>query len=84
MQMKKQTAPLKPRGLYGLFYERLLEANSSIKNYSKKDYIPFPVVFEKVCRGFSIKKFAAWEILFILRDVGLLEIVKSKGVKVYV
>ena len=84
-QMDKKIIPNKPRvGLYGKFYQRLVEIEDSIGNCSKKNYIPFPKVFEKVCRGFSIKKSDAWEVLFLLRDVGLIEIIKFKGIKLNV
>ncbi len=75
--MKKTQTLLKERGfgLYGLALKRIEEC----KGASSK-IIPFPVLFEKICRGFSIKKREAWEILFILRDSGFLKIVATKGV----
>lgn len=68
-------------GLYSKFLRRLKEAELSISPMSKKSYIPFPTIFEKVCRGFSIHKQEAWECLFLLRDVGFIEIIKFKGIK---
>jgi len=66
------------QGLYGLFFNRLLEAKSK----SQKEIIPFPALFEKLCRGFSIPKKECWEILFLLRDFGFIEIVCGHGVRV--
>jgi len=63
-------------GLYSLAYERLKECKTS------KDIIPFPLVFGKLCTSFSIKKPLAWELLYILRDMDKIEIVKFHGVKI--
>lgn len=65
-------------GLYSLFLERLNEAKES----SKKEIIPFPLIFEKLCRNFSITKQYCWEILFLLRDAELIEIIPFHGVKI--
>ena len=64
-------------GLYGLFLERLAQAKTSCK----KEIIPFPVVFEKLCLNFSITKPKCWEVLFLLRDTGFIQIVAGHGVK---
>ena len=48
----------------------------------KGETIRFPVIFEKLGRGFSIKKRSCWELLFILRDFGFIEIIKFCGVKI--
>lgn len=68
-------------GLYSKLLVRLKEAEESIAPMSKKSYVSFPVVFEKICRGFSITKQEAWEILFLLRDVDLIEIIRFHGIK---
>lgn len=65
-------------GLYSIFFRRLGE----IKNQTHKEIIPFPILFAKLCSNFSIKKEECWEILFLLRDVGFLEIVPFHGVKI--
>jgi len=65
-------------GLYGLFLKRLNE----ISQEGNRDIIPFPDVFEKLCRNFSMTKQQCWEILFLLRDVGVLEIVTLHGIKI--
>ena len=65
------------QGLYGKFVVRLNEVNKTCK----KEIIPFPKIFEKLCRAFSITKKECWEILFLLRDVGLIEIVPFHGIK---
>ena len=64
-------------GLYSILFRRLEE----VKNDYKREIIPFPVLFEKLCRNFSITKKECWDILFLLRDVGLIEIAPYHGVK---
>ena len=77
--MKIDSTPNKERGfgLYGLALERLKECEDH------RQIIPFPKLFEKLCRSFQIKKKQTWEILFILRDLGFLKIVPTKGVILY-
>ncbi len=65
------------QGLYTILFRRLEE----IRKDCHKEIIPFPVLFEKLCRNFSISKQECWDILFMLRDVGLIEIVPYRGVK---
>ena len=48
----------------------------------KGKIIPFPEIFQKICRSYSIKKKEAFEILFILRDFDMIEIVPYHGVKI--
>jgi transcription initiation factor IIE alpha subunit len=48
----------------------------------KSEIIPFPVVFEKLCRNFSIPKKECWDVLFILRDEGLIQVVPYRGIRV--
>lgn len=69
------------QGLYSKFLKRLKEAENSLNPNSRKSYIPFPVIFEKICRGFSIKKEEAWEVLFLLQNTGFIEIVRFHGIK---
>ena len=66
------------QGLYGKFLQRLGEVNEQCK----KEILPFPHIFEKLCRNFSIRKKECWEILFLLRDVGFIEIVPFHGIKI--
>jgi len=74
--MIKQIQANKSRfGLYSLALERIKECERV-----KKQIISFPEIFEKLCRGFSITKKEAWELLFILRDFDLIEIKKFHGV----
>jgi len=58
--------------------DRLREAQESCK----KEIIPFPIVFEKLCRNFSLTKQQCWQILFILRDFGFVEVICGHGVKI--
>jgi hypothetical protein len=74
--MKKETIANKDRafGLYGLAFERIKQCKSN------NSIIAFPDVFEKLCRSFSIKKKEAWELIFVLRDFGFIEVVRFHGV----
>ena len=76
--MKKENTANK-LGLYGLAFERLKESSDKSDN---SKVIPFPKVFSKLCAPFSIKKQLAWEILFIFRDCGLIEIIAGHGVRI--
>ncbi|MFH1637397.1 MAG: hypothetical protein ABIB71_03160 [Candidatus Woesearchaeota archaeon] len=62
--------------MYGLALQRLKECRA------KNDIVRFPDVFTKLCTGFSIKKEECWELLFLFRDLGLIEIVCGHGVRV--
>ena len=64
-------------GLYTLFFKRL----EDIQRKVKREILPFPDVFEKLCRNFSITKRECWEILFLLKEVGFVEIVPFHGIK---
>lgn len=68
-------------GLYNKFLNRLQEVEKGIKGCSQKDYLPFPQIFEKVCRNFSISKKEAWECLFLLREFGFIDVLKFRGIK---
>ncbi|MBS3074884.1 hypothetical protein J4429_00335 [Candidatus Pacearchaeota archaeon] len=68
----------KPRlGLYNLLFRRLDE----LQRQSKKEIIPFPMVFVKLCSNFSIKKNECWELLFLIRDMGIIEIIPHHGIR---
>lgn len=79
--MKNLSLTNKPAGLYNKMLLRLKEAEESVSLTSKKSYIPFPVVFEKIGRTFSLKKTEIWEYLFLFRDFNFVEIVRFKGVR---
>ena len=68
---------MKLQGLYGLALQRLKECRND------NGIIKFPDAFGKLCTGFSIKKKECWELLFILRDLGFLKIIPTKGVILY-
>ena len=61
--------------------QRLKEVHQKTPVMSKTDFIPFPNVFQKVCVGFSITKKEAWNWLFMVRDMGFIELVASRGIK---
>lgn len=64
-------------GLYSILFKRLAE----IQQETKKEVIPFPDIFGKLCRNFSMSKKECWEVLFLLNDMGLIEIVALHGIK---
>ena len=66
-------------GLYGLALQRL----SELKDYENSDskIIRFPLVFSKLCRNFSMNKHEVWNLLFFLKDMGIIQIVPYQGVK---
>ncbi len=69
---------LNKRGLYSILFKRLKEVQFSVK----KEIIPFTDVFAKICRTFSITKKECWDILFLTRDMGAIEIVPFHGIKI--
>lgn len=83
MQKKELTSSYKYRSsLDKLFIERLADLYKSIPLNSRRNYIPFPLVFEKICRSFQIKKVDAMTLLFEMQTEGYLEIIKFHGVKI--
>jgi hypothetical protein len=66
-------------GLYALALARLKELESPLNKI-----IRFPRVFEKLCATFSITKRQCWEILFIFRDLGFIEIVPHHGIRILI
>lgn len=64
------------QGLYSIFVRRLGEIKY------QKELLPFPLVFEKLCRNFSIKKAECWVILRILKRAGVIEIIFGHGVRI--
>ena len=81
MQMEKITTAHKEGskafGLYSLALSRLEGCEES-----KGKIIPFPKVFEKICRSYQIKKKDAWEIIYILRDMDKIEVIAFHGVRI--
>jgi len=65
-------------GLYEIFLRRLKQA----KETCKREILPFPVVFRKLCLSFSLTKKECWDILFILRDNEFIGIVPFHGVRI--
>ena len=64
-------------GLYTKFLIRLAEARIKCN----KETIPFPYIFEKICRNFSINKKECWEYIFFLKEMGIIELIPYHGVK---
>lgn len=67
-----------PKGLYGLLFKRLGELKAS----SNTEIIPFQAVLKKLCSNFSMSKQQCWDILFMLRELEIVEIVPFKGIKI--
>ena len=67
---------MKLQGLYGLALHRLKECRNN------NGIVRFPEAFSKLCVGFSIKKEECWELLFLFRDLGLIQIVCGHGVRI--
>jgi Cdc6-like AAA superfamily ATPase len=76
--MKKVIRPNKVRGLYNKALIRLYEA--SVRSH--KNYIPFSDVYEKLCRNFSINKAEVWDYILMFQELGFIEIVRTKGIRV--
>ncbi len=74
---KEEKLKYPKKGLYSMFLKRLKELKPD-----SSDIIRFPKVFEKLCTSFQMTKKQCWEILFMFRDFGLIEIVRGQGVKI--
>ena len=72
----------KPVGLDAIFLRRLNELREECGWQYKEGVMPFRVVFKKVCRNFSITKQECWQVLFLMRDMGFIEILAMRGIKV--
>ena len=66
-------------GLYKIFLDRIGNLDKS-----KDGIIKFPTIIQKICTSFQISKKQAFEILFLLRDFGILEIIPGHGVRLLV
>lgn len=64
----------------GLLWTEMLKSLYNLKKRNKT-LIPFPTIFESVCRKFSITKSKAWNCLFFLKEFGLIEISRSHGIR---
>jgi len=65
--------------IYNIFIRRLKKLR---EDCGKKEIIPFPRIFERLCLLFSINKEECWNILFSLRDTGFIQIVPYHGIKI--
>jgi len=64
--------------MHTLLIKRLTELEKEAN--LKSGIIRFPVVFEKICRNFSVNKKDAWEILFHLSELKVIRIVPYQGI----
>ena len=69
----------------GLLWTELLnhlnKVSSSYKFKNQDRILPFPVVFEAICRKFSMPKEKAWNCLFFLAEFGVIKVMKFHGIK---
>lgn len=68
-------------GLYIKFLIRLYEAKEEIACCSKKEYLPFSVVNEKIGRNFSINRTEINEYLLMLNELGYISFIKFRGIR---
>jgi len=59
---------------------KLNELEQKIKPLSKKKYIPFADVFQKIGSSCALNKKEIWQWLFILDEDGDIDIIFSKGI----
>ena len=64
------------QGLYSLFLKKLNELGA------KKKVVLFKEIYNKICPTYSITKQECLEVLFTLKDFGVVEVIKEKGVKI--
>ena len=64
-------------GLYTTLLERLEKLPAS-----RTGIISFPDTFLQICRAFQLTKEQGWELLLILRDFGLIDVVRQKGIRI--
>ncbi len=66
------------QGLYAILLKRIKKT----QRIGNKEIIAFPLIFKKICPSFSLSKKELWPILFLIRDMGLIEIVPYRGIKI--
>jgi hypothetical protein len=59
------------------FYERLQGLPTT-----RSGIIRFPEVFMSLCSKYRMKKRLCWKVLFLMRDMRLIEVVAGHGVKI--
>ena len=64
-------------GLYTLTLKRISEMET-VQN----KIIRFPTIFESLCRSFQISKCECWELLFLLREFGFIDVIQFQGIKI--
>ena len=64
----------------GLLWTELLRDLYAL-NKKSNGIITYPSIFQKVCSKFSLKKSKAWNCLFFLAEVGLIDFVRCRGIK---
>jgi hypothetical protein len=64
-------------GLYTLTLRRISKMETAPNRI-----IRFPKIFESLCRSFQISKGECWELLFLLREFGFIDVIQFQGVKI--
>jgi hypothetical protein len=62
--------------------ENLAIQRLSTLNKFSSGIIRFPRVFSKLCSTFCINKKDCWELLFDMREEGMIDIVPFQGIKI--
>lgn len=67
----------------GLLWTEMLKQlkNLEYRSKSKTEIINFPEIMQNLCRRFTIPKAKMWNCLFFLKEFGLIEIIKYKGIR---
>ncbi len=88
LQKRKENSELKEEKIKivltpkeeGLLWTEMLKELRSLKKRNR-DIIPFPDVYEKLCRKFSMRKAKVMNCLLFLAEFGFIKFVCCKGIK---
>lgn len=75
----KITLPANKQGNCKLLF-KLKETEKKFPKNSKRTYLPFPEVFRKIGGSCGMKKEEIWEMLYLIRDLGLIQIIPYHGI----
>ena len=73
-----QETTIRESGLDIILENRLKE----LKEEFKSETVPFSFVFHRLCSSFTIKKKDCWELLYFLRNKGIIEIIAFHGIRI--
>lgn len=72
------------KGRHGLYFKTLVllkDAENEIPPLSRKSFLPYKKVYQKLCRAFSMPDYEILEVLYLLEEMELISFVKFKGIK---